>query len=116
MNQRRPKEPWPAAEIEGAWVSEVRERVAAYRRGEIAAVAAEEVLAKARKIVADACLQAVQGIDEVYALAADMGGIGFIETHKATIVHNNGLINAHTLEAARLEGCRRLLYTSSACI
>ncbi|MDP2956392.1 MAG: NAD-dependent epimerase/dehydratase family protein [Longimicrobiales bacterium] len=45
-----------------------------------------------------------------------MGGIGFIETHKATIVHNNVLINAHTLEAARLGGCGRLLYTSSACI
>ncbi|MDP2959014.1 MAG: NAD-dependent epimerase/dehydratase family protein [Longimicrobiales bacterium] len=64
----------------------------------------------------DACLQAVQGIDEVYALAADMGGIGYIESHKATIVHNNVLINAHTLEAARLEGCPRLLYTSSACV
>jgi nucleoside-diphosphate-sugar epimerase len=50
---------------------------------------------------ADACLRAVQGIDEVYALAADMGGIGYIESHKATIAHNNVLINAHTLEAAR---------------
>ncbi len=39
------------AEIEAAWVSEVRERMAAYRRGEIAAVAAQDVLSKARKIV-----------------------------------------------------------------
>ncbi len=37
--------------VEAAWVSEVRERLAAYRRGEVAAVAAEEVLDKARRIV-----------------------------------------------------------------
>ncbi|HSW30507.1 MAG TPA: addiction module protein [Longimicrobiales bacterium] len=38
--------------VEAAWVSEARERLAAYRRGEVAAVAAEEVLDKARRIVA----------------------------------------------------------------
>src|SRR4029077_8441132 len=48
------------------------------------------------------CLQAVRGIHEVYNLAANMGGIGFIETHKAEIVHDNTLINMHMLEAARL--------------
>src|SRR5215468_4816509 len=62
------------------------------------------------------CLQATQGVDEVYALAADMGGMGFISAHHAQILHNNALINLHTLEAARLAGVRRLLYTSSACI
>lgn len=62
------------------------------------------------------CLAATRGIDEVYALAADMGGIGFIESNKAVIMHNNVLINTHTLEAARSSGCRRLLYTSSACV
>ena len=47
------------------------------------------------------CLQATQGVDEVYALAADMGGMGFISSHHAQILHNNALINLHTLEAAR---------------
>jgi nucleoside-diphosphate-sugar epimerase len=62
------------------------------------------------------CLQAVRSVDEVYNLAANMGGIGFIETHKAEIVHDNILINIHMLEAARLRGIERYLYTSSACI
>ena len=62
------------------------------------------------------CLLAARGIDEVYNLAANMGGIGFIEANKAVIVHDNVLINTHMLEAARLLGVRRLLYTSSACI
>jgi nucleoside-diphosphate-sugar epimerase len=52
----------------------------------------------------------------VYALAADMGGMGFISAHHAEILHNNALINLHTLEAARVNGVRRYLYTSSACI
>ncbi len=64
----------------------------------------------------DNCLQATRGIDEVYALAANMGGIGFIESNKAVIVRDNTLISLHTLEAARVNGCRKLLYTSSACI
>jgi len=64
----------------------------------------------------DSCLQATRGIDEVYALAADMGGMGFITTHNAQILYNNALINFHTLEAARLNGVKRYLYTSSACI
>jgi nucleoside-diphosphate-sugar epimerase len=62
------------------------------------------------------CLQAVRGIEEVYNLAADMGGIGFIESHKAQIMHNSVLINMHMLEAARLQGVGRFLFTSSACI
>ena len=62
------------------------------------------------------CLQATQGIDEVYGLAANMGGIGFIENNKAVIVRDNTLINLHTIEAARISGVRRYLYTSSACI
>lgn len=64
----------------------------------------------------DNCLRVTQGIDEVYALAADMGGMGFISAHHAQILHNNALINVHTLEAARTNGVRRYLYTSSACI
>ncbi|UCF18253.1 MAG: NAD-dependent epimerase/dehydratase family protein [Gemmatimonadota bacterium] len=62
------------------------------------------------------CLQATRGIDEVYNLAANMGGIGFIETHKADVMHDNVLINIHMLEAARLNGVGRFFFTSSACI
>ena len=62
------------------------------------------------------CLEATRGIDEVYALAADMGGMGFISNHHAEILHNNALINIHTLEAARINDIRRYLYTSSACV
>ncbi|MFN2500499.1 MAG: NAD-dependent epimerase/dehydratase family protein [Pyrinomonadaceae bacterium] len=62
------------------------------------------------------CLAATKGVDEVYALAADMGGMGFISCHHAQILYNNSLINLHTLEAARENGIGRYLYTSSACI
>jgi nucleoside-diphosphate-sugar epimerase len=64
----------------------------------------------------DNCLMATQGIHEVYALAANMGGIGFIHSHKAEISRDNVLINVHTLDAARVNRVQRLLYTSSACI
>jgi GDP-D-mannose 3',5'-epimerase len=62
------------------------------------------------------CLQATHGVNEVYALAADMGGMGFISCHHAQILHNNALINLHTLEAACMNGVTRYLYTSSACV
>ncbi|HEY3935866.1 MAG TPA: NAD-dependent epimerase/dehydratase family protein [Bryobacteraceae bacterium] len=64
----------------------------------------------------DDCLQATHGVDQVYALAADMGGMGFISANHARILYNNALINLHTLEAARANGISRYLYTSSACI
>jgi len=62
------------------------------------------------------CLRATEGVEQVYALAADMGGMGFISNHHAQILHNNTLINFHTLEAAKTNGIQRYLYTSSACI
>ncbi len=62
------------------------------------------------------CLQATRGVEEVYNLAANMGGIGFIEANKAEIMHDNVLINVHMIEAARINGIRRTLYTSSACV
>jgi nucleoside-diphosphate-sugar epimerase len=64
----------------------------------------------------DSSLAATNGVDEVYTLAADMGGMGFISSHHGQILRNNALINIHTLEAARLNGVHRYLYTSSACI
>ena len=65
---------------------------------------------------ADHAMQATRNVDHVYALAADMGGMGFISANHALILHNNALINLNTIEAARLNGVSRYLYTSSACI
>ena len=62
------------------------------------------------------CLQAVRDMDEVYTLAADMGGMGFISCNHATILHNNALINFHMLEAAKIHKVKKFFYTSSACI
>ena len=62
------------------------------------------------------CLRAAKDVEHVYALAADMGGMGFISANHATILHNNALIDIHTLEAARQQGVKRVLYTSSACV
>jgi GDP-D-mannose 3', 5'-epimerase len=64
----------------------------------------------------DDALVAARGVDEIYALAADMGGMGFISSNHGTILHNNALINLHTIEAARLHGVGRYLYSSSACV
>ncbi len=63
------------------------------------------------------CLQATcEGIDEVYNLAADMGGIGYITAYHADIARNNILINAHMLDASRQNGVKRFLFSSSACV
>ena len=64
----------------------------------------------------EACLAATRDVDHVYALAADMGGMGYISANHGTILRNNALINLHTLDAARENGVSRYLYTSSACI
>jgi nucleoside-diphosphate-sugar epimerase len=63
------------------------------------------------------CLLATRGgIDEVYNLAADMGGIGYITAYLADISRNNILINAHMLEASRQNEVQRFLFSSSACV
>jgi len=62
------------------------------------------------------CRQAVQGVEDVYQLAADMGGIGYITSNFASLTRNNVLINSNLLEAAREVGVARYLYASSACI
>ena len=62
-----------------------------------------------------ACIAAVDGCGEVYNLAADMGGMGFIETHKAECMLSV-LINTHMLMAARDAGVQRYFYSSSACV
>ncbi len=64
----------------------------------------------------DKCLNATKGIDQVYNLAADMGGIGYITASHADISRNNTLINTHMLEASRQNGIQRFLFSSSACV
>lgn len=64
---------------------------------------------------ASACRQAAAGIDWIYNLAADMGGMGFIELHKAECMLSV-LINTNLLVAARDAGCQRYFYASSACV
>ncbi len=63
----------------------------------------------------DNCLKATEGIDEVYALAADMGGMGFIMFHTSDILYNNVCINANTAEACKQNKVKRVFYSSSAC-
>ncbi len=62
--------------------------------------------------------QAVDGIDEIYQLAADMGGAGYIFTgeHDAAVMHNSATINLNTLEFGTRAGVKRFFYSSSACI
>ncbi len=62
------------------------------------------------------CLKATEDIEEVYALAANMGGIGFITFHNADVLYDNVCINANTAEATKKNGVKRLFYSSSACI
>ena len=61
-------------------------------------------------------LDATSHINQVYNLAADMGGIGYITAKLADIARNNILINAHMLDAARINGVKRYLFSSSACV
>jgi nucleoside-diphosphate-sugar epimerase len=62
-----------------------------------------------------ACREAAQGATQIYNLAADMGGMGFIETHKAECMLSV-LINTHMLMAAKEAGTQRFFFSSSACV
>jgi nucleoside-diphosphate-sugar epimerase len=62
------------------------------------------------------CLRATKDVDEIYHLAADMGGIGYITAFHAEITINNTLISAHMLHAARQNEAKRFLFSSSACV
>ena len=74
---------------------------------------AENVVADLTEI--DSCMAACKGVDECYQLAADMGGIGFIENNKALCMLSV-LITTHMLMAAREHGVQRFFYSSSACV
>ena len=60
----------------------------------------------------------MDGIDEIYQLAADMGGAGYIFTgeHDAAVMHNSATINLNTLECGTRAGVKKFFYSSSACI
>ena len=62
--------------------------------------------------------EAVSGVDDVYQLAADMGGAGYIFTgdHDANVMHNSATINLNVVEFGRQAGVKRFFYSSSACI
>src|SRR5215469_12542794 len=66
----------------------------------------------------DVAKSAVDGIEEVYQLAADMGVAGYIFTgeHDAGVMHNSATINLNTLEFGRLAGVKKFFYSSSACM
>jgi len=64
----------------------------------------------------DWALEAMRGMDWVFALAADMGGMGYITTHDAEIIRNNTQISMNSIEAARVQGVKRYLFSSSACV
>ena len=62
------------------------------------------------------CLVATRGIEEVYHLAADMGGIGYISSHHGKSAHDNVLASTHMLEASAINGISRFFFSSSACV
>src|ERR1700749_2425775 len=63
----------------------------------------------------DSCMKAAQGAEVIFQLAADMGGMGFIENNKALCMLSV-LTNTHMLMAAREKGVERFFYASSACV
>ena len=62
------------------------------------------------------CLKATEGMDKVYNLAANMGGIGFITSVFADVMHDNVLINTYMCEASVKNKVKRLFFSSSACV
>lgn len=99
-----------ALKADGHWVRGVD-----LKRPEFAPTEADEFLLLDLRD-RDAAGESTEGVDEVFSLAADMGGMGFISANHARILHNNILISTHTLEAARESGVKRYLFSSSACV
>jgi GDP-D-mannose 3',5'-epimerase len=97
---------------EGFWV-----RGADLKLPEFAGTEADEFI-KGDLQDAAICRHAVAEMNDVYQLAADMGGAGYIFTgaHDAAIMHSSALINLNMIQAAVDQGVRRIFYSSSACI
>ncbi|EOD35534.1 dTDP-glucose 4,6-dehydratase [Emiliania huxleyi CCMP1516] len=66
--------------------------------------------------LAENCKPACEGMDWVFNLAADMGGMGFIQSNHSRILYNSTMISFNVAEAARVAGVKRFWYASSACI
>jgi nucleoside-diphosphate-sugar epimerase len=98
---------------EGFWV-----RGADLKRPDYSETAANEFVIADLRDPANCHAVADTGFDEVYQLAADMGGAGYIFTgeNDAAIMHNSASINLNMLEACRRAGAKRIFYASSACI
>lgn len=64
----------------------------------------------------DNCMKATTNVEEVYHLAADMGGMGFIQSNHSSILYNNTMISFNMIEACRRNKVKRVFYSSSACI
>lgn len=79
-----------------------------------ASIADEMLLMDLRDV--NNCQTAVAGIDWVFNLAANMGGIGFIQDHKAEIIRDNTQISINMLESARQAGVQKFFFPSSACV
>jgi nucleoside-diphosphate-sugar epimerase len=98
--------------VQGAWI-----RVADLKRPEFSASPADEfIVGDLRDPLTTAA--AVDGVDIIYQLAADMGGAGYIFTgeHDADVMHNSALINLNILERGVRAGVKKFFYSSSACI
>jgi GDP-D-mannose 3',5'-epimerase len=96
---------------EGHWVRGVDIKLPEYEKS-----AADEFEVLDLRNYENALLSTRGGVEQVYNLAADMGGIGYITASHADISRNNILINAHMLEASRINGISRFLFSSSACV
>ena len=57
--------------------------------------------------VMDNCLKVTKGVNRVFNLAADMGGMGFIQSNHSVIMYNNTMISFNMIEAARINGIKR---------
>mmetsp|Transcript_9281 Transcript_9281/g.16282 ORF Transcript_9281/g.16282 Transcript_9281/m.16282 type:complete len:350 (+) Transcript_9281:98-1147(+) len=62
------------------------------------------------------CVKATEGCEEVYNLAADMGGMGFIQSNHSVLFYNNTMISFNMVEAARRAKVKKFFYASSACV
>jgi len=62
------------------------------------------------------CLAVTKDCLHIYNLAADMGGMGFIESNQSVLIYNNTMISFNVLEAARVNGATRFFYSSTACV
>jgi len=64
----------------------------------------------------EACLNVTKDVEWVFNLAADMGGMGFIQANHSVILYNNTMVSFNMAEAARRNGVKRFFYSSSACV